>query len=237
MITQVKAKIFLSEERGVNETNWFRSCNTFNFGKYCNEHKNPFGDIYVLNDDILDSGRSLRMLVEELSYVIILPVVGAVEYKDQSGNNELVAAGQLYIRCLDKGTNFEIINPFKKELVNFLQVWIRAGRPGTASFNSLATYDINAFMNCLGGISPQNDGTGLLPFTISIGKFSGRGETTYGCRKSGNRIFVFVIEGAFEVEGRLLHARDGLAFWDASSVKVEALSNDAILLLIESVVE
>lgn len=237
MIAQTKAKIFLSDERGMNETNWFRSCNTFNFGQYYNEHKTPFGDLYAVNDDILEGSCSVKMLVEEYSYVVILPVVGAVKYRDAAGNGELIAAGQIGIRCLDKDTSFEIINPFQKELVNFLQVWIRAGKPGTTSFNSLFAYDVNEFMNCLVGISPQNDGARGLPFIISIGKFAGRGETTHACKKNGAGIFVFVIEGAFEVEGRLLHARDGLALWNAASVEMEALSNDAIVLLIELAVD
>jgi redox-sensitive bicupin YhaK (pirin superfamily) len=44
---------------------------------------------------------------------------------------------------------------------------------------------------------------------------------------------VYVIEGAFEVQYRLLHARDGLALWEAERVEWEALSNDAILLVLE----
>jgi len=41
------------------------------------------------------------------------------------------------------------------------------------------------------------------------------------------------LEGAFEVEGRLLHARDGLALWETEKVELEALSNDAIILVME----
>jgi hypothetical protein len=32
----------------------------------------------------------------------------------------------------------------------------------------------------------------------------------------------------------LLHERDGLALWDADEIEVEVLSNDALLLLIET---
>jgi quercetin 2,3-dioxygenase len=42
----------------------------------------------------------------------------------------------------------------------------------------------------------------------------------------------FVLQGAFEAEGRLLHERGGLALWDAGEIEIEALSNNAILLLI-----
>lgn len=49
-----------------------------------------------------------------------------------------------------------------------------------------------------------------------------------------NSLFVFVIQGVFEVQGRLLHARDGLGLWDEENeVELEALSNDAIVLLTE----
>jgi len=29
-----------------------------------------------------------------------------------------------------------------------------------------------------------------------------------------NSLFVFIIQGVFEVQGRLLHARDGLGLWN-----------------------
>jgi hypothetical protein len=53
MIPQSKGKIYLAEERGLNETDWFRSYNTFNFGKYQHEFKKPFSSLYVLNEDTL----------------------------------------------------------------------------------------------------------------------------------------------------------------------------------------
>jgi len=126
MTTQSKAKIFLADERGLNETRWFRSRNTFNFGKYFSEHKYPLGNLYVLNDDALDGGKSFTMLVEEKSYVILLPAVGVISYTDSSGYDKLVAAGQALIVLHDKGSEFKISNPFKDELVNYLQIWLRA---------------------------------------------------------------------------------------------------------------
>ncbi|MGZ8556780.1 MAG: hypothetical protein ACXWWC_00525 [Chitinophagaceae bacterium] len=102
MIHQSKAKMFLADDRGLNETAWFRTLHTFNFGKYFNEHKQPFGDLYVVNDDILDADHSLSMSIEEYSYVILLPVTGAIAVKDSSGNDNFIAAGQLEILTVDK---------------------------------------------------------------------------------------------------------------------------------------
>lgn len=50
-------------------------------------------------------------------------------------------------------------------------------------------------------------------------------------RKAG--AFVFVIGAAFEVQGTLLYERDGLALWKTGEVEMEALSNNAIILVIE----
>lgn len=233
MIRQAKGKMFLADGRGLNETECFQSWNTFNFGKYFNENKDPFGDLYVVNDDALDGGHSLRMIIEDHSYIILLPVVGAIAYKDNLGNQNLIAAGQAQVLDLAKDAVIEITNPFKEGLVNFLQIWIRAGKAKETATSNALTYDVNKYLNSLIKIFPENSDASSLPFTASIGKFSGRRESIYKLASENSGLFVFVIEGAFEVEGRLLHARDGLALWEIEEVELEALSNDAIILIME----
>jgi hypothetical protein len=45
---------------------------------------------------------------------------------------------------------------------------------------------------------------------------------------------MFNIQGMFEVQGRLLQTGDGLGLWnEPGDVELEALSNEAIVLLIE----
>jgi hypothetical protein len=233
MIWQSKGKMFLADERGLNETEWFRSLNTFNFGRYFNEHKHPFGDIYVVNDDVLDAVRTLRMLIEEDSYVVLLPVMGAIAYRNSPDNGSLITAGQIEILTLEKGETIEISNPFDEGLVNLLQIWIKTGKSMVKKGPLFSTYNVNDCLNNLIKISPGSLSEVHFPFGISIGKFSGRGETTYQLKNKNSGLFVFVIEGAFEVEGRLLHARDGLALWEIEKVEMEALSNDAIIMAIE----
>ena len=68
---------------------------------------------------------------------------------------------------------------------------------------------------------------------IAITKLNGRSEVVYKPSALNNCFFAFVIQGAFEMEGILLHARDGVAFWNYEQAEIEALSNDAIILLLE----
>ncbi len=225
---QSKAKIYLADERGVNQTRWSRSLNTFNSGNYFNEHKTPFGDIYVVSDDSLDAGHSLHITMEEYSYVVLLPVMGAIRYKDSSGSDNLIAAGQIETLTINKNEKIEIRNPFSDGLINFLQIRIRAGALEKDKRADLSTYNVNQHLNELIKISSDTIGGLPLSFSISIGKFSGRAEATYELKDKNAGLFVFVIEGVFEVQGRLLHARDALALREIEEVKMEALTQQIL---------
>ena len=228
MIATTKAKIFLADQR-VSEKNNFFICQ-----KISTNGQPSHGEMYLMNDYMLAGGQSMCLYAEEYSYIILLPIVGAISYKNTAGNESLIAAGQIQLVGVNNANSFEISNPFKNEQVNFLQICIRKHVTTQNPKPRICTYTINEFQNSLIQISPQYLDNVMLPFKISIGKFSARSETIYHPKATTRgEIFAFALEGAFEVEGRLLHARDGLALIDAVHIEMEALSNDAIILLIE----
>jgi quercetin 2,3-dioxygenase len=234
MVQQTKGKIFLADERGHNQTEQFRSYNTFNFGNYHQPHKKPVGDLQLLNDDTLAAGASLQLFVEADMIVLLIPVVGAIAYKDMAGNEAMVYAGEAQITALKKGTGFTVTNPYGTDLVNYLQVWLKAAIGIKGSY--IVTFDLDEKRNSLIPLLSSYGNTNEAErnnFNILIGKVAGREELLYQLQDKRNGLFVYVIEGAFEVKDRLLHARDGLALWEINEADAEALSNDAILLLIE----
>ncbi len=230
---QSNGKIFLAQDRGCDATPSFLSLQLFNFGSHFNEHKTPFGNIDVINDDTLTGGASMPLKIEKDAYVILIPMIGAIRYKDTRGNDNLLAAGQWQLIKMVAGEKIEIQNPFKDALVNFLQVWVKGDERLLLSLPLSSTYDVNSNINTLVTLSPSHFAEEALPFKLSIGKFNGRADTTYVI-DSRTGVFLFVIEGAFEVNGRLLHPRDGLALWGTEQVEMEALSNDAIIVVIET---
>jgi quercetin 2,3-dioxygenase len=113
-------------------------------------------------------------------------------------------------------------------LVNFLQ--IKIGRPfrSLRAETQVFSFDLTNCKNKLLDVYPDAQYARHKSF---IGKFAGREECVF--QMEGKGLFFFVIEGAFEVQYRLLEARDGLALWNVRSVEIEALSKDAIILLLE----
>ncbi|MBX2921116.1 MAG: hypothetical protein KF746_02905 [Chitinophagaceae bacterium] len=230
MTEQSSAKIYLAKERGVNETNVMRSCKTFNSGNYFNEHKAAFGNLCLLNDDTLGAGEAIKMYIEEDGYIVFLPVAGGIVYNDSTGYKAAIIAGEAQIKLTSPGTVIEIENPYDKP-VNYLQIRFKPVATSSADYSEITEFNINNCKNRLIPLTSPNTG---LPFTLSIAKLEGRADIVYQPDDKYGGIYAYVIEGAFEVQYRLLHERDGLALWNiGSNVEAEALSNDAILLIAE----
>lgn len=237
-----EAQIYVADGRGCSRANGLRSYHTFNFGAYVAEGREPFGPLYLLNDDSLRAGASLTMRVETPTDVLLLPVTGGLEYRiGQTDAPNFLEPGQAGWLSLTAGVRYTVTNPYETETIQFLQLWLKRP-PGN---------DLPAIRHVLFNLGQENALLPLLemravstaPANVSacrivIGRFGGRQDGTYPVAAAAGAkrgLFVFVLRGAFEVVNRLLHENDGLALTYAQPVVVafEALSNDAILLLLE----
>ena len=143
-MNQTDAQIYLADQRGCSQMDWFRSFHTFIFGAYFHENKKPFGTLQLLNDETLAAGKSIKMQVESDTEVLILPLVGGLEYKNSMGEQGFLETGQALTFILEKGMNYEIINPYETELINFLQIWIKHNN--ISSF--ISKNEIISYTNC-----------------------------------------------------------------------------------------
>jgi hypothetical protein len=232
MTSQAEAKIYLSKHRGCSQTDWHRSYHTFNFGSYFNEHKRTFNNLRTLNDDTLKASSTIKHQVQDDILVLLVPLVGALEYKNSLGIQGSLDVGQSLIFPAFKGTEFEISNPYNNELINYLHLELTGGKE-QSNTPVVAEFDLNTHENKL--VPFFADGYENNPgiASIHLGKFNGREEGTHAVKHSAQGIFVFIVEGAFEVQNRLLQPRDGLALWNIDQIEFEALSNDAIMLVVE----
>ncbi|GAB4016185.1 pirin family protein [Spirosoma koreense] len=235
MDTQIQAQIYLADQRGCSQTPSVRSYHSFNFGAYQQDSRMPFGSLQLLNDDTLRAGASLSLQVAEHTHVLLLPVNGGLEY--QFGNpagpshTGFVEPGQAGLLTLSAGMYYTISNPYETEHIDLLQGWLTSSMG--ASGSDLVITDID--------LSQKNT---LLPlFELAetsparrgyIGQFAGRQEGAFLLESASQGIYVFVIQGAFEVADRLLHERDGLSLRQVQDgrVEFEALSNEAVLILL-----
>jgi quercetin 2,3-dioxygenase len=233
---QTLAKIYLSDQRCCTQTDAFRSFHTFNFGSFFDENKKPFGNLTAFNEDTLKGNASIKHTIAAQTTVILMPIRGVIGIKDANNPDGTarfdwiemwIPAGEAYLFTTVHEEAITIHNPFDSELVSYLQIHLQNNDYQPFNAESIAAFD---FANAKNQLLPYfDDGK----YYGSIGQFDGRKDSVYSLKNPKNGVFAFVVEGVFEVQNRLLHARDGLALWDIEEVELEALSNDAVILLIE----
>ncbi|AQG80251.1 hypothetical protein [Spirosoma montaniterrae] len=227
MTSQTEARIFLAEQRGASQTPDLHSYHTFNFGPYRAEGREPFGALCLLNDDILQAGASLSLGVDEPTSVVLLPITGGLEYRTEQ-TTDFLEPGQSVVLSLGAGMAYTVGNPYETEFINFLQIWLIHGETAFAPAVNVSTFDLSQKNTLLSFLDTTE--TGRRGY---IGRYDGREEGAFVVG-AGQNVFVFVLSGVFEVANRLLHARDGLAlrYQQAAELDFEALSNEAVLLVI-----
>ena len=232
MIAQTPGKIFLAYERGLAESDRFRRYSTFSFGPWAHPHKGPFGRLYGLNEETLAGGHALNFTVAEASHVLIIPITGAVALTGLGQPETSVGVEEATVLTLPADSTLHVRNPYDTDLVSFLHIWLLADAPGDDSSEQRGIFSVEAIQNQLARLLPMT-AVDTLPFAVSLGRFDGRQETVYQLKNPANSVFVFTLAGAFEVESRLLHEKDGLALWNVAEIELEALSNDALVLVLE----
>lgn len=227
MLEQNEARIYLAEKRGITAGTTFKRLHTFNDEQYFEESRIPFGALKVLNEEVLSAGEHLTMTLKEKTTLILLPIVGGLAVSFDKSEAEYVVAGQVITFSGDAGKTYEIVNPYSEETISFLQIQLKeeGSKAGNFSINELNLEKKNQLISLN---SNEN--------YFFIGQYEGRAEGFCELQNPKNGLFTFIIEGAFEVQNRLLESKDALALWnftDNSKVEFEALSSGAIILLAE----
>jgi len=122
----------------------------------------------------------------------------------------------------------QFTNPYPTDVITFLHLWLDVETPVETVATRHFVFDAATIDNQLAELVPT---TPSQAFILRLGQFSGRHEAVVALQP-GAHFFAFVVAGAFEVEGRLLHGKDGLALWNTDHVELEALSNNALVLTV-----
>lgn len=239
-MTNRTAKIFIADERGADESARVQIIRTFNGGSFFNQNKMPFFDLHQLNTYTVAGSASAEIVAEHDAYHLLLPITGQMIVNDIShktkGKTFSADVEEVLICAMPANSRLEIRNPYAHDFIQFLQISISAAvQPGAVPVWRTA-FNITKRQNQLTDITlglSTRPGFAALPFSVYMAQFEGRQEAVYKTTGSSSALFAFVLTGAFELNGRLLHEQDGLALTGEEQIEMEALSNGAVIILIE----
>ena len=119
-----KSILHTAESRGTTNQGWFHSRHTFSFGDYYNPEQMHFGELRVINDNILAPGKGFGMHPHSNMEVVTIPLDGELEYKDDMNNVAVIGKGEIQVMSAGTGVFHSEGNHNKDKSVRYLQIWI-----------------------------------------------------------------------------------------------------------------
>jgi redox-sensitive bicupin YhaK (pirin superfamily) len=233
----MKTVLHKAGTRGHKNHGWLDTHHTFSFANYYNPERMHFGALRVLNDDIVIAGEGFGTHPHDNMEIISIPLYGDLEHKDSMGNGSVIRSGEVQVMSAGTGITHSEFNANANEDLNFFQIWVFPNKDDVTPRYGQQKFDFFNKQNELTQIvSPNPDDAGLWIHQdawFNTGIFDKDYSFEYTMKKSGNGLYVIVIEGEFEVEGQTLFRRDGMGLWETDSVKIKALSDNARILLME----
>lgn len=232
----MKTILHKSETRGHANHGWLDTYHTFSFAGYYDADRVHFGALRVLNDDTVAAGRGFGTHPHDNMEIVSIPLSGALRHNDSMGNEAVIRSGEVQVMSAGTGIYHSEYNHLNSEPAAFLQIWVFPNVKNVEPrYDQIAIGDIATHNSFYQIVSPNPGEQGVWIHQqawFHLGTFDKGTKTEYSFKKSGNGLYVFVLEGEAEVGGQMLNRRDGMGIMETERVHFKA-SSDARILLME----
>jgi redox-sensitive bicupin YhaK (pirin superfamily) len=232
----MKTMIHKADSRGYFNHGWLQTHHTFSFARYHDPTRVHFGELRVLNDDVVAGGEGFGPHPHDNMEIISIPLEGELRHGDSMGNMEILSEGQIQVMSAGTGLTHSEMNSNYDRPVKFLQIWVFPDRDGyTPRYETLtlAPATSGKLRTLVTPEDKREEGAGWMHQQVWFHTLDlENGSFEYAIRRKGNGLYVFVIEGEATVAGEDLSRRDGIGVWETESVEL-ATKGKARLLLID----
>ena len=182
-----------------------------------------YGSMKEFRETTLGAKNEDHLIFNTEVQLFIMPLIGQVQIVT-SKNTQIVDIGEAILLAVQPEEKCLIINNYENSNVHYI----------------VSAFESNEKVNGIARFTLINDQ--LVTFwekvsdhglrRVSIGQWKGRSESFLV--PSSQTTFAWVIQGAFEIENCLVEKSDGLVISGIEKVEFEALSNDSIVIFMES---
>lgn len=232
----MKKVLHRAESRGHANYGWLDTRHTFSFANYYNPERMGFGALRVLNDDIVAPGRGFSTHPHDNMEIISIPLRGALEHKDDMGYRSVIHKGEIQVMSAGHGIFHSEYNKSHERDVNFLQIWVLPNQKNVEPrYDQMSMKKVERKNGIYQILSPDKDDDGVWIHQKAwffMGDFEEGHREVYGLREGRrNGLYLFVLDGAVDVEGVLLQKRDGLGLWETEELTITAKQASSVLLM------
>ena len=112
------------DQRFHSQIDWLESFHIFNFSQHYRDGRNGFGDLLVVNDDIVRANRGFGMHPHHDMEIVTWVLSGTLSHEDNQGNKGTITPGEIQQMSAGSGVLHSEINPSTDEDVHLLQMWV-----------------------------------------------------------------------------------------------------------------
>ena len=227
-----------SHTRGQSKWSWLDSKHTFSFGRYIDRNHVSFRSLRVINDDIVAAGKGFEPHPHEDMEIISYVVSGRLAHKDRMENGSQHAhesgAGSVQVMSAGRGVTHSEFNPSPTEASRFLQIWIIPDREGHdpmyAQRDFTDTERRNKLVPIVGPRSKKTDAPLLInqDATIYSTLLSPGAKVGHTITK-GRGVYVQVVTGQIDLDGKALGEGDGAAIENEGSIVLTGTTDADVL--------
>ena len=229
-------KVFFSADtRGHADHGWLNANYSFSFGNYFNRDRMNFGALRVLNDDTISPGKGFGYHPHENMEIITIPLKGDLEHKDSMGNLGIINEGEIQVMSAGSGIFHSEFNKNSDKSINLLQLWVLPKRENVEPRYDQCSIEglrkLNSFYMVLSPHPEDNVMWIHQDAWFHLGDFDKVTSIDYELKREGNGVYIFVIEGNFNVSNQKLNKRDALGVWNTDIISFKAQPNSRVLLV------
>lgn len=223
MIVKQRSRIILSENRKQEHLDGKILSKYSIVHKDVKEHPTRhFGSLRLFSETTLGAQNKDQLAFDEDMQFLIVPLIGRMQVC-YAKNQNVVHVGEALMMSTKSNEPFTLFNDFENSEVHY----VIAGFASTEPVKGFTRFSLapDKLLTLFDGVSQR----GLMK--AAIGQWKGRSEGEFV--PTASNTFIWVVQGAFEVENCLLQKADGLVICGPEKIEFEALSNKAILIVLE----
>jgi redox-sensitive bicupin YhaK (pirin superfamily) len=202
-----------SSERGYADHGWLKSFHSFSFAGYYDPAHMGFGNLRVINEDVIAPGRGFgthgHRDMEIISYVLS----GELAHQDSMGNVVGIPPGDVQRMSAGTGVQHSEFNHAEGQTTHLLQIWIAPDAPGIAPGYEQKSFPEAQKRGKLRLVASPDAADGSVQIhadaRLYAGLFDGA-ESAALVLNAGRKAYVHLVRGQLDVNGRRLLAGDAL---------------------------
>jgi quercetin 2,3-dioxygenase len=220
--------------RGYTDIGWLNARHSFNFARFDDPQRNPFGALVILNEDTIQPGKGFGTHAHENMEIISIILEGRVRHVDSMGNEGFIDQGEAQIISAGTGITHSEFNYYNDRRLKLLQIWIKPDRHDISPKYAQMVIDDGMF-GVREILSPHGKDESMRihqqawMYLARLPKDEG---IDYKAIRPGNGVYVLVLDGQLNILGKQLMVGDAIGVTTAGSFDIN-VESDALAIIID----